>query len=253
MTDKQIIIDGSKCEWRTGVEHCGDYECMLNKCCDYNCDWYKRRKLEQQLEAKEQECEALREEKAYTDMACEQSKKELDQLKADFEQYKRSKQASYEAIQTKCNELELKNRKLESHLATLDAVIETGKAQYKELQAENDSIKSELMQTNCYLDADKEIINKLKAENEELKKQACGLRPELKYIIDKTCSKYNINAKCYHEKIIKIINNLDKYKQTLDEIKEIAESCGWNFGSEILYKRIEYILQEISEVIPDEN
>lgn len=57
MTNEQIIIDASKCEWRTGVEHCGDYECMLNKCCDYNCDWYKRRKLEQQLQAKEQECD----------------------------------------------------------------------------------------------------------------------------------------------------------------------------------------------------
>ena len=57
MTDKQIIIDASKCEWRTGVEHCGNYECMLNKCCDYNCDWYKRRKFEQQLKRKERECE----------------------------------------------------------------------------------------------------------------------------------------------------------------------------------------------------
>ena len=60
MTDKQIIIDANKCEWRTGVEHCGDYECMLNKCCDYNCDWYKRRKLEQQLKLKEQECEKIK-------------------------------------------------------------------------------------------------------------------------------------------------------------------------------------------------
>ena len=60
MTNDQIIIDASKCEWRTGVEHCGDYECMLNKCCDYNCDWYKRRKLEKQLQAKEQECEYLK-------------------------------------------------------------------------------------------------------------------------------------------------------------------------------------------------
>ena len=62
MTDKQIIIDASKCEWRTGVEHCGNYECMLNKCCDYNCDWYKRRKFEQQLKRKEQECEELKKE-----------------------------------------------------------------------------------------------------------------------------------------------------------------------------------------------
>ena len=73
------------------------------------------------------------------------------------------------------------------------------------------------------------LLQLLKAKEqkcEKLKKQACGLRPELKYIIDKTCSKYNINAEYYHEKIVEIINNLDKYKQTLAEIKEIAEnSC----------------------------
>lgn len=68
-------------------------------------------------------------------------------------------------------------------------------------------------------------LDQLKAERDELKKQACGLRPELKYIIDKTCSKYNINSKYYHEKIVEIINNLDKLKQTLTEIKEIAEKA----------------------------
>ena len=58
MTNKTIIngIDANTCEWRTGIEHCGDYECMLNECCDLNCDWYERRKLEQLLQAKEQEC-----------------------------------------------------------------------------------------------------------------------------------------------------------------------------------------------------
>ncbi len=62
MTNKTIIngIDANTCEWRTGIEHCGDYECMLNKCCDLNCDWYERRKLEQLLQAKEQECEELK-------------------------------------------------------------------------------------------------------------------------------------------------------------------------------------------------
>lgn len=61
MSEKEIIneIDANTCEWRTGIEHCGNYECMLNKCCDLNCDWYKRRKLEQLLKAKEQECEEL--------------------------------------------------------------------------------------------------------------------------------------------------------------------------------------------------
>ena len=70
---------------------------------------------------------------------------------------------------------------------------------------------------------EKQQLDQLKAENEKLKKQVCGLRPELKYIIDKTCCKYNINAKYYHEKIIEIINNLDKYTQTLAEIKEIMK------------------------------
>lgn len=41
----------------------------------------------------------------------------------------------------------------------------------------------------------KEIIAKLKAENKKLKKQICGLRPELKGLIDDTCCKYNIEAK----------------------------------------------------------
>ena len=61
MREKEIIneIDANTCEWRTVIEHCGNYECMLYKCCDLNCDWYKRRKLEQLLKAKEQECEEL--------------------------------------------------------------------------------------------------------------------------------------------------------------------------------------------------
>ena len=80
MTDKQVIIDASKCEWRTGVEHCGNYECMLNKCCDYNCDWYKRRKLEQQLKRKEQECEELKEK---LDKYLDQEEEEIRQLNND--------------------------------------------------------------------------------------------------------------------------------------------------------------------------
>ena len=68
--NKQIIIDASQCEWRTGVEHCGNYECMLNKCCDYNCDWYKRRKLEQQLVRKTQECKELKEELSHIQHNC---------------------------------------------------------------------------------------------------------------------------------------------------------------------------------------
>lgn len=57
-------------------------------------------------------------------------------------------------------------------------------------------------------------------ECEELKKQACCLRLELKYIIDKSCCKYNINAKNYHEKIVEIIKNLDQLKRNNEELKK---------------------------------
>lgn len=112
----------------------------------------------------------------------------------------------------------------------------------------------------------KEINAELKAENEKLKKkQVCGLRPELKYIIDKICCKYNIEAKNYHEKIVEIINNLDKYEQVLTEIKEIAEEqipyldidkaktiteVEYDYAGKIynLEQRMYKILQKISEV-----
>lgn len=38
----------------------------------------------------------------------------LDEVIKEFQQYKKSKQASYEEMQKKCNELELENRKLEA-------------------------------------------------------------------------------------------------------------------------------------------
>ena len=79
-----------------------------------------------------------------------------------------------------------------------------------------------------------EYIQAKDQECEELKKQVRGLRPELKSIIDKICCKYNIEAKNYHEKIIEIINNLDKYKQALDEIEKLIPkfdtSDGCSYG-----------------------
>ena len=90
-------------------------------------------------------------------------------------------------------------------------------------------------------------LDQLKAENEELKKQVCGLRPELKFIINKTCCKYNIEAKYYHEKIVEIINNLDKYERNLADIKEIAEKAYDEFGNDVYGINPKQILQKISE------
>ena len=106
--------------------------------------------------------------------------------------------------------------------------------------------------SNCYykqLKRKEQECKQLKAENDKMKKQVCGLRPELKYIIDKTCCKYNIEAKTYHEKIVEIINNLDKLSKTLTEIKEIAEKQVKRSpdGETFARPEIKQILQKISE------
>lgn len=70
MTDKQIIIkrirNCNNYKFRPETSRvCSDYEnCYMVSECICN--------LRNQLKHKEQECKALRDEKAYTDMACEQ-------------------------------------------------------------------------------------------------------------------------------------------------------------------------------------
>ena len=92
-------------------------------------------------------------------------------------------------------------------------------------------------------------LYQLKIENEKLKKQVCGLRPELKSMIDKICCKYNIEAKYYHEKIIEIINKLDKYKQTLIEIKEICDTYQMEY---IVNNGVKLLITKILQIIEGE-
>ena len=91
MTDKQIIIDGVDV---SGCRYYDDRDGYCDACkddidgdsftkCMYEDDCYYK-----QLKRKEQECEELKEEKAYTDMACEQFEQQLDQLKEQLEAYK---------------------------------------------------------------------------------------------------------------------------------------------------------------------
>lgn len=120
----------------------------------------------------------------------------------------------------------------------------------EELKEDRERWKSNF---NGKVSAIKELLQQLDqliAENEKMKKQVCDLRPELKYIIDKTCSKYNIESKYYHEKIVEIINNLDKYEQTLTEIKFLVRELLKRTGQVVPYE-IKRILQKISEVNND--
>ena len=80
---------------------------------------------------------------------------------------------------------------------------------------------------------------------EELKEQTCGLRPELKRLINKICRKYDIEAKTYHEKIVEIIHSLDDYNQALIDIKEILKQ-GIKIHDDIIVSK--QILQKAREV-----
>lgn len=156
MTENEpIIIDASQCEWRTGVEHCGDYECMLNKSCDYNCDWYKRRKLEQQLARKEQECEELKSTRDSWLSKCEQETKikefyqdEFNQLKAENEELKLIREKLYifnkELIEEKF-EIHTKGKKAERKLKQIKKIIGDSRI-YKEEDYGLDNITRELLQ-----------------------------------------------------------------------------------------------------------
>ena len=94
----------------------------------------KIKELEEKLLRKEQECEQLRKTmhkdfcSHYVLGECSQKhhnncvgrnqcikdlEQECEALKAELEQYKKSKQASYEQLQKRCNELELGIRKLQ--------------------------------------------------------------------------------------------------------------------------------------------
>ena len=80
---------------------------------------------------------------------------------------------------------------------------------------------------------------------EELKEQKCGLRPELKRLINKICRKYDIEAKTYHEKIVEIIHSLDDYNQALIDIEEILKQ-GIKIHDDIIVSK--QILQKAREV-----
>ena len=119
MTDKQIIFKcGVDCI-RKNTEECFELDCIKGQ-----------ESILKQLQAKEQECERLKE--------------EVSLLKE---------------INSKSQQIEDANSLEKYYLQQLD-----------QLKADNDSLKSELMQTYCYLDADRETIDQLKADNDLLRK-----------------------------------------------------------------------------------
>ena len=145
-----------------------------------------KRFIENPIEAYEklkQECKALREEKVYTDMACEQFKTQLQ-----------SKEQECEALQMSDNEA-------------------------------------------------REIVAELKAECEELRRKVKELNQG--WI---NCDKERNLQEANSEFRQRVIN---RYKQTLTEIKEIAEVDFNHTCWKTYAKQLEQILQKIDEVLND--
>ena len=186
-----------------------------------------------------------------------------DRQNCYYKQLKRS-EAQCEAMFVTHTDLEKKYKAKEQECERLEYEVGSLENDRDILHDESDQLKAQLLDQEAETLKAGGIIETLTKENEQLKKQACGLRPELKYIIDKTCCKYHINAKYYHEKIVEIINNLDKYTQTLIEIKEIARVNSINTcwtainlcadcdeikecGLQSPFEKLKAIIQKISE------
>ena len=214
MTDKQIIIDDidvSRCQKQgetiVGIT-CGNGERIRlaneiitkHKLCKDNPNC-----IYKQLKRKEQECEELREEKAYTDMACEQFEKQLQSKEQECEELKRAliDDQCFIKISKKCARAYCIDEELRKQLDQF-------KKSNEELQKENERLNMELAKVYediklsplCYKCDEEEClrkeIDKLKAEKKELKKVSC---------------KFKSYCTC----------NTEKFLQTLTEIKPILE------------------------------
>lgn len=118
----------------------------------------------------------------------------------------------------------------------------------KYLGISHKTILERLEELTNFRDSDREKLDKLEEENKELKK----VNDTLTVTRDKLLGDLWIteeNLKDYIEHYNKQCYELDQLKQTLVEIKEIAEICSFTDSSELLLKRIKLILQKISEVI----
>ena len=251
MIDKQIIIDGVDVSGWTDEEVKYKFAKHSPKAIrQIAFDLYK------QLKHKEQECEELkgklkyiRDENVHLKESATDEQMDflalnnyistlefqIDQLKAENEkldkevkllrQYKCSKQASYESMQVERNKAVSRNQDLLKQ-------VEKWQEKCNKLEAENEKLKHD----NGYeVGALEKTIDNLKAENEDLKKQLMQ-KSEIDMFFNTPLEGWSSNP-C----------DICQYKQTLTEIKEIADKDFRHTAWEEYAKQLKQILQKIRE------
>ena len=137
--------------------------------------------------------------------------KQLQRKTAELDEYKKSKQSSYEALQARANELEMSNRKLKQECEELKDKLKSQKAKSKKLRAKLRAAKLVEKINRSVIDTESERANEyekaLAPFNDEYFK---GL--DTKQIAELA------------KKSIRLTTENRKLEAVLDEIEEIA-SC----------------------------
>lgn len=229
MTDKQIIIDGvdiKDCKRRIGKDnYCRYYKrpCSEN---NYNCIWKKYLR-------KEQECQQAMDNYVQLDLQRVKEYNELVDLYKAKEQELKNICKAFDieyaideetgSLIGRCNKLYKKEQECE-RLKEEVSLLKESNSKLQQIEDVNSLEK-------CYLHQ----LDQLKAENKELKKQ----RQADKGLITST-GKINYQ----------LLQEYDKLKNCLTEIKEIAENVqsfvDWNLEDDV-YTEMDKILQKISE------
>ena len=221
MTDKQIIIDGvdvSGCPYYIDSDgSCSSHDCECIKCI-HNVCFYKDYK------AKEQECEALQmsENEAGEIIAELQAYKDINE---DFKTAWEELKAENEELKKIINEAKNSNLDLKSFLVG-EAVQNEYEQQLDQLKAENESLKDSLKMFSSTLDW------ALKSQVGLYKRQIDSSVPD---------------DWEYEEVLVLVEQYIEKLKQTLAEIKEIAEGMHDLWINKTPYTDINNLVKHILE------
>lgn len=139
----------------------------------YSLNWDNQERLQKIIKQKEQECKALREEKAYTDMACEQFENQLKAKEQECENVRSelieaNKQVIYLAKQL--DQLKAENDKFKNCLTEIKEIVEV-EIECKTYEIENDCFNGTRCKAlNEHIDFTEQILQKIsEVENEHIK------------------------------------------------------------------------------------